>query len=76
MYIYTWHVIRFSDAYELCKYSIKTYDVDYWDMWDKLISQCELHTEDLVRIDLWKMVSSLWMRIWIRKISIITVCSI
>ena len=51
MNISTWYVIRFSDAYELCKYSIKTYDVDYWDMWDMLISQCELHTEDLVRID-------------------------
>lgn len=49
--IYTWHVIRFSDAYELCKYSIKNYDINYLDMWDMLITQCELYSEDLVRID-------------------------
>ena len=51
MNIYTWHVIQFSDAYELCKHSIKTYDVCFLDMWDMLITQCELYSEDLVRID-------------------------
>lgn len=51
MNIYTWHVIQFSDAYELCKCSIKNYDINYLDMWDMLITQCELYSEDLVRID-------------------------
>lgn len=51
MNIYTWHVIRFKDAYALCKWAIKNYDVDFWDMWDMLISQCEMPNEDLVRID-------------------------
>ncbi len=51
MNIYTWHVIRFSDAYNFCKENIKTYDVYFLDMWDMLITQCELYTEDLVRIN-------------------------
>lgn len=51
MNIYTWHVIRFKDAYALCKWAIKNYDIDFWDMWDMLISQCEMPNEDLIRID-------------------------
>lgn len=45
MNIYTWHVIQFSDVYELCKCSIKNYDINYLDMWDMLITQCELYSE-------------------------------
>ena len=52
MNIYTWSVARFRDLYALCQENIKMYDIDFWTMWDMLLTQCEGYFDmDLIRID-------------------------
>ena len=52
MEIQTWRVARFRDLYGLCKASIDMFEVDFWVMWDMLLTQCEGHFDlDLIRIN-------------------------
>lgn len=47
-----WRVLKFHDVYNLCKTNIKSYNVDFWPVWDMLLSNCErLLDANLVRID-------------------------
>lgn len=47
-----WRVLKFRDVYDLCKANIKSYNVDFWPVWDMLLSNCErLLDANLVRID-------------------------
>lgn len=47
-----WRIIKFRDAYELCKKNIQSFQVEFWPMWDMLLSNCErLLDANLVRID-------------------------
>lgn len=50
MKIYNLPMIRFRDVYELCKHECGI-DVDYWDLWDMLTSNCERYSSCTVRIN-------------------------
>lgn len=52
MEIRTWRVARFRDLYGLCKERIQSYNVEFWSMWDMLLTHCETVAEmNIVRID-------------------------